>query len=1288
MKNKIIKSMLAAGMLVMMPLSDISVSKISADVNDIVLSSENALDFDIATKNYVEMSEGLGVMPDTFETWVKIDSVSQRQIVFGNYVYGENGFALEFTADNKLRWFEAVWENGVNKSLIDVKIDGAQIGNGEWMHLAVVRDVANNKITFYKNGELLSENVLPKEGLTVLKDDFAISKVHYAGTDSRKSIFFDGELSRIRTWTTQRSDADILNNYSKEMLGNEEGLQNEWEFDINNLNVENNVIANKVVGAPIGICVNFKLPEKITSLDFDSAAKSSVIFDSPLTKAPKVIEFRAKLDKNPNKRQLIFSNYVTGKEGMGVEITANNQLRYVEFNYESNKLLTSVDVKTEGANICSGTWAHFALIRDTENQKLIVLKDGVKILEKAFDVTSSTKLAEELNFTTNHYVGTDARATHYFDGEMDSLTLWETNKSEAEIIQNMNQKITGNETGLLNSWDFDINALNTAYNVIPDKKADGINAKTNNFTLPQAPLYDKKGTDFSANDIEVEMIYELEEAPLTFETWLKLPKSNTSGRSGVIAGNLYDAYMTQIPIVNMEIFNNGVPRVFWTIDGNTYDYKANGVNVCTGEWTHLAITYDKEQKKMITYVNGEKVHESAMDFVPEKLVQPFKIGKDSRKEFNFKGELADLRIWSTTRSVEQIQTSFNDTVAANADGLMGNWQLDKQEDGTFIDSSINENHATNYWIDGDLFAKSADGYSSIAIIPDTQTLSMSSPESFTKMTTWLKNNASRLGIEVAAHVGDIVNTNSSQSEWNRAVASMNILDNVIPYVFSYGNHDTEITKIDGVWWGTRNAAMMNKNMPYSKFSKADTFGGAYEEGKMDNTYSIFTMNNIEFLILSLEESPREEVLEWAAKITDENPDKRVIITTHEYMYYDGNPINENSQDHLKFVGGSTTGEEMWDKYIKNHENIIAVISGHVGYPDLIMKEREGVHGNKVQQILCDAQFMDRDDINNGDKKGLGMVMLLSFKNGSDDVQINWYSTVREQFFRGRNQFASKLNLTSELQVKVDKSDLDLVLKDASEKQKSDEYKNAILSARTTFDEVLKDAQKVMQDKDCDQATVDSMVNRLNDAIANLKNQMADKDVLKSVYETYSKYDLIDYKDGIEKDNFIKKLKDAKKAIDDEEIMQEDADKLVQELNDCAKKLISDRSKKDLIILVEEVINYEESNYESGWNDFISALNNAKEVMNNKNAKQSDYFEALNDLRLAKESLRIKEDNDKDNDEDSDKDSDKEGTDVKVEETTKPATNDTSSIFAYWSMLLVSVGLLLVNKLKHGLNEKK
>lgn len=1270
MKNKIIKSMLAAGMLVMMPLSDISVSKISADVNDFILSSENAFDFDIATKNYVEMSEGLGVMPDTFETWVKIDSVNQRQIIFGNYVYGENGFALEVTADNKLRWYEAVWENDSNISLIDVKIEGAQVVNGEWIHLAVVRDVTNNKIIFYKNGELLSENILPKEGQTILKDDFTISKVHYAGTDSRKSIFFDGELSRIRTWTTQRSEGDILNNYSKEMQGNEEGLQNEWEFDINNLNVENNIISNKVTGAPIGTCVNFKLPEKITSLDFDSVAKTSVIFDSPLKKAPKVIEFRAKLDKNPNKRQLIFSNYVTGKEGMGVEITANNQLRYVEFNYESNKLLTSVDTKTEGADICSGDWAHFALIRDTENQKIIILKNGVKILEKTFNVTSNTRLAEELNFTTNHYVGTDARATHYLDGEMDFLTLWETNKSEAEIIENMNQKITGIETGLLNSWDFDINTLSTAYNIIPDKKANGVNAKTNNFTLPQAPLYDKNGTDFSANDIEVEMINELDKAPLTFETWLKLPKSNTSGRSGVIVGNLYDSYYTKIPIVNMEIFNNGVPRLYWAINGNTYDYKANNVNVCTGEWTHLAITYDKEQKKMITYVNGEKVHESAMDFVPEKLIQPFKIGKDSRKEFNFKGELADLRIWSTTRSYEQIQTSFNDTVAVNADGLMGNWKLDQQENGTFVDSSINENHATSYWLDGDLFAKSADGYSSIAIIPDTQTLSMSSPEKFTKMTTWLKDNASKLGIGVAAHVGDIVNTNSSQSEWNRAVASMNVLDNVIPYVFSYGNHDTEITKIDGVWWGTRNAAMMNKNMPYSKFSKADTFGDAYEKGKMDNTYSFFTMNDIEFLILSL-----EEALEWAAKVTDENADKRVIITTHEYMYYDGNPINENSQDHLKFVGGSTTGEEMWDKYVKNHENIIAVISGHVGYPDLIMEEREGVNGNKVQQILCDAQFMDRDDINNGDKNGLGMVMLLSFKNGSDDVKINWYSTVREQFFRARNQFESKLNLTSEFQMKIDKSDLDFMLRDAIEKQKSDEYKNAILSARTTFDEVLKDAQKVMKDKDCDQATVDNIVNKLNGAIANLKNQMANKDVLKSAYETYSKYDLIDYKDGIEKDNFIKKLRDVKKAIDDEEIMQEDADKLVQELNDCAKKLISDSSRKDLIILVEEVINYEESNYESGWNDFISALNNAKEVMYNENAKQSDYFEALKDLRLAKESLRIKEDNDK------------KSTDDKVEETTKPATNDTSSIFAYWSMLLVSVGLLLVNKLKHSLNEK-
>lgn len=1220
MKHKLAKVLIAAGLLATVPLNELYILSISAEVNENFASNKGSLLFSIAEKNYVEMDKPLDSIPNTFETWVKTEMVGKRQIIFGNYVYQKNGFALEITADNKLRWYEAVWENGVNTSLIDVKVDAPDVFDGNWNHVSVIRDVENNKIIFLNNGVVLQEVAIEKTGLNILKEKVVLDQSHFVGSDPRKSYFFEGEISQIKTWNTKRSAEEINSTMNTPIQGNEVGLQSCWEFNINELNTESNIIVNKKANGPIGTTTNFVLPKKRTSLNFDSLLKTSVELDKVLEVAPKTIEFWAKFDKKPNKRQLVFSNYVIGKNGMGIELTAENQLRYVEFGYTGSNPTASVDIKTLGKDICTGEWAHYAIIRDVENNKITFMKDKEVLLEKELE-GGTISLTADLTFTNKHYFGTDTRNNYYLDGEIDEFTLWNDTKTKENIIANMDAKITGQESTLQHSWNFDFNELNTVANVITDKKANGINAKTVNFTLPNAPQYTKDGTSFAEGSIEIEMSKNLEEAPVTFETWLKMPKTGSATRGGVIAGNLFDSYYTGIPIVNFEIFSGGVPRLYWKIDGNEFDYKANGVNVCTGEWVHLALSYNKDEKKMTTYVNGEALHSETLDFTPSKLNQPFKIGKDSRDSQNFKGELSDLRIWSTNRSAEQIKENFDKQVNINEQGLLGNWILDEDQNGVYSDRSINQNDATNYWVSGDLFAKSTEGYGSVAVIPDTQTMSMSYPTSYTKMTTWLKDNAKSLGIGAAIHVGDIVNTNASQSEWDRAVASMNVLDGVIPYVFSYGNHDVALQNIDGKWWGTRNAAMMNKNLPYSKFSKEETFGGAYEKGKMDNTYSYFTINNVDLMTISLEEAPRDEVLEWASKITEENPDRRVIVTTHEYMYYDGNPTTDKSQDHLGFIGGSSTGEEMWQKYVKKHKNIIAVVSGHVGYPDLLMSERTGDEGNQVQQILCDAQFMDRDDIANGSKKGLGMVMLLFFKEGSDDVKINWYSTVRNQFFRSRNQFDSKLNLTSQLE--VDKKALNKIISTVESTVKTDVYKKAILSSRTAIDKALKEAKDIAIDDNASQSEINKMVNKLNVCLKNLEKQIGNKKDLNDNYIKYQKYILADYQDGANKEAFKKALNDANEMIKNEEAQQPEVDLCNKELVQSAEVLIKDEGRKNLLELLEKVIGYQEPSYVQGWLEFVSARADAQNLVNDKNATQGEVAQKLSKLKTVVENLKRK-----------------------------------------------------------------
>ena len=822
-------------------------------------------------------------------------------------------------------------------------------------------------------------------------------------------------------------------------------------------------------------------------LYFDQKMNNYIQFASPFEKMPDTLLMRFKIDPDAAGRRILFGNYVWQKNCYALEITAENKLRYVEFVYENGAMKTSVDVSVESTEILNGEWVDFALVRDTAQDRLQFIADGSIIETIQLSGTGTAQLFDDVPLDTVHYVGNDSRNQYNLTGSVSDVQLWERCLDAEETIDYLHERKNISDPDLMHAYILDQDNIDPDLNIIVDEKVNGINGIAYGFSLPDAPVYEKQGTDFSANDKDLEMTKVLDEIPMTVETWVRAGSDQRGFRS-IITGNYFDAYMEEIPLFNFELTANGEPRIFWYVDGVMTEYIAQGITVYNDRWTHVAITCEKiaENKvQFITYINGKRVHSGQREFSPVLLNQPMKIGEDSRFAHYFKGSMADLRLWSTTRSAEEIAEHFDGTVAADANGLLGNWLLDEADaDGTYADRSINGNDAVSYWIDDDLFAKAAEGYESIAIIPDTQSLSYWVPESFTTMTTWLRDHADELGIKLAIHVGDIVNERDYASEWNAAKASMQVLDGTIPYVFSPGNHDTQIQQANGVWHGVRNTSGMNNAFPYAQYAKAETFGGAFEEGKMDNTYSYFTVAGQQIMTISLEQNPRDEVLEWANAIAAANPDRKIIVTTHEYLFYDGKPTTEQSQDHLPFIGGSNTGQQLWEKFGSKHENIVAIVSGHVGYPDVLMREAIGDHGNVVQQILCDAQFMDRDDVNNGSGKGLGMVMILSFKEGSNEVKVNWYSTVREQFFRASDQYTAPIQMYD---LEADKEHLHELIELA---QKMDEKEYTVHSWNVLVS-AWENAKVIMADDEATQDEVDNAAQTLSAAIDALQTRASE-----------------------------------------------------------------------------------------------------------------------------------------------------------------------------------------------------
>ena len=405
----------------------------------------NSFDFNSNKKQFVAMDASLSYIPNTMEAWVKLDSnPNKRQIILGNYrgtTYP--AFSIEITADNQLRYFEQIIENG-KKIEYDVRTTDFTC-NDQWTHIAVVRDPANKTISLLVDGEVRASKTFSD-----VKEKPVLTDAHFVGTDHRKSYFLDGEINTIRLWNQTKTAKEVLADMNLRLTGTENGLYHAWKFDENDLTVEGKVYdlvaENKLNATASG----FEIPQndQFTSFDFNSSKKQFVAMDASLSYIPNTMEAWVKLDSNPNKRQIILGNYRgTTYPAFSIEITADNQLRYFEQIIENGKKI-EYDVRTTDFT-CNDQWTHIAVVRDPANKMVSLLVNGEIRASKTSDV-----IKEKSALSDAHFVGTDHRKSYFLDGEINTICLWDQTKTAKEVLADMNLKLTGTENGLYHAWKF------------------------------------------------------------------------------------------------------------------------------------------------------------------------------------------------------------------------------------------------------------------------------------------------------------------------------------------------------------------------------------------------------------------------------------------------------------------------------------------------------------------------------------------------------------------------------------------------------------------------------------------------------------------------------------------------------------------------------------------------------------------------------------------------------------------------------------------------------------------
>jgi hypothetical protein len=270
----------------------------------------------------------------------------------------------------------------------------------------------------------------------------------------------------------------------------------------------------------------------------------------------------------------------------------------------------------------------------------------------------------------------------------------------------------------------------------------------------------------------------------------------------------------------------------------------------------------------------------------------------------------------------------------------------------------------------------------IAVLPDTQYYCAAArrglPEMFRAQTDWLVSNRAAWNIAYVAHVGDIVDTGDSVSQWRNATNALYRLENPlttglpygIPYGLAVGNHDQEPNgDPDG-----SSTSYFNQYFGPTRFQGRPYYGGSYGPDN-DSHYDLFTAGGLEFIAIYIEYNGAYDygVLAWADGLLSAYSERRAFVVSH-YIGQPGTPSNFGSQ-----------GAQIYEA-LKSNPNLFLMLCGHVNGEG---SRVDVFNGNTVHTLVSDYQFRP----NGGD----GFLRLLRFSPAANLVRVFTYSPWLRQY---------------------------------------------------------------------------------------------------------------------------------------------------------------------------------------------------------------------------------------------------------------------------------------------------
>jgi hypothetical protein len=283
----------------------------------------------------------------------------------------------------------------------------------------------------------------------------------------------------------------------------------------------------------------------------------------------------------------------------------------------------------------------------------------------------------------------------------------------------------------------------------------------------------------------------------------------------------------------------------------------------------------------------------------------------------------------------------------------------------------------------------------VVAIPDSQFYSRDYPNIFNAQTQWIAEQTGARNIAFVTHLGDIVQTGSNATQWNRADTAMSYLEDElvtgipdgVAYGVTPGNHDQ--APLGSPRSGGDEGAttpLFTQHFGLHRFDGRWYYGGRYDFGdpvryadNNDNNYQLFTAGGMDFIAVHLEydqaDSPqRDAVLQWVDNLLMAHANRRALITTH-YMISPAALF-------------SNQGQAIYDT-VRDNPNVFLMLGGHVTEAARRIDE---YNGDIIHSVLSDYQ--------NRENGGNGWLRVMTFSPENDEIRVETYSPWLDQYDRG------------------------------------------------------------------------------------------------------------------------------------------------------------------------------------------------------------------------------------------------------------------------------------------------